>query len=94
MLLEQSAAPGLTLNNTEIKLLLYVEVLVHMSLTEQGSQQLLHLLDQFCQNWSLTVNLAKTKMIIFQKNGQISGKQTHVHSRKHRPLGVPACRVL
>ena len=67
VLLEQSAAPGLTLFDKEVKCLLYADDLVLLSPTEQGLQQHLNLLEQYCQNWALAVNLKKTKIMIFQK---------------------------
>ena len=67
VLLEQYAAPGLTLHNTGVKFLLYADDLVLLSPTEQGRQKHLDLLEKHCQNWALAVNLKKTKIMIFQK---------------------------
>ena len=67
VLLERSGAPGLTLNNQEVKFLLYADDLVLLSPTQQGLQQHLDLLEQYCQNWALTVNFNKSKIMIFQK---------------------------
>ena len=57
VLLEQSAAPGFTLNNTEVKFLLYADDLVLLLPTTQELQQHLDLLQKYCQNWALAVNL-------------------------------------
>ena len=65
--LEKSAAPGLTRLESEVKCLLFADDLVLLSLTEEGLQQHLDLLDRFCQTWALTVNLSKTKIMVFQK---------------------------
>ena len=70
VLLEQSATPGLTLNHTEVKFLLYADDLVLLSPTEKGLQQHLDLLEQYCQNWALTVNPNKSKVMIFQKKAR------------------------
>ncbi|KAI4874007.1 hypothetical protein NFI96_008369, partial [Prochilodus magdalenae] len=70
VLLEQSAAPGLTLNHTEVKFLLYADELVLLSPTERGLQQHLDLLEKYCQNWALTVNPDKSKIMIFQKKAR------------------------
>ncbi|KAI4876404.1 hypothetical protein NFI96_004025 [Prochilodus magdalenae] len=51
--LERSAAPDLTLHNSKIKFLLYAEDLVLLSPTEQGLQQSLDLLEQYCRAWAL-----------------------------------------
>ena len=46
--LEQSAAPGLSLNDSEIKFLLFADDLVLLSTTEFGLQQHLNVLHNFC----------------------------------------------
>ncbi len=66
VLLEQSTAPGLTLQDQNIKPLLYADDLVLLSSTPQGLQQHLDLLDNYCQNWALAVNLKKTNIMVFQ----------------------------
>ena len=48
--LEQSAAPGITLVDTEIKCLLFADDLVLLSPTKEGLQQHLDLLHSFSQN--------------------------------------------
>ncbi len=65
--LDQSAAPGLTLLDTEVKCLLFADDLVLLSPTKEGLQQHLDLLHSFCQSWALSVNPKKTKIMIFQK---------------------------
>ena len=72
--LEKSAAPGLTLLESEVKRLLFADDLVLLSSTKEGLQQHLDLLHRFCQTWALTVNLSKTKIMVFQK---ISSRQDH-----------------
>ena len=64
-ILEKSTAPGLTLHDKEIKFLLYADGLVLLSPTQQGLQQNLDQLEQYCHIWALAVNVKKT---------QISGK--------------------
>ena len=63
--LEQSAAPGLTLLESEVNCLLFADDLVVLSPTKEGPQQHLNLLHRFCQTWALTVNLSKTKIMVF-----------------------------
>ena len=65
--LEQSAAPGLTLLESEVKCLLFPDDLVLLSPTKEGLQQHLDLMHRLCQTWALTVNLSKTKIMVFQK---------------------------
>ncbi|KAL0202035.1 hypothetical protein M9458_000053, partial [Cirrhinus mrigala] len=49
--------PGLALHDSEVKCLLYADDLV----------LLLALLEQYCEEWALTVNLDKTRVMVFQK---------------------------
>ncbi len=71
--LERSAAPGLTLHDSQIRCLLYADDLVLLSPTKHGLQQNLDLLEQYCQTWALTVNLKKTNIMIFQKRSRSQG---------------------
>ncbi|CDQ65370.1 unnamed protein product [Oncorhynchus mykiss] len=72
--LERSAATGLTLLESEVKCLLFADDLVLLSPTKEGLQQHLDLLHRFCQTWALTINLSKTKIMVFQKR---SSHQDH-----------------
>ena len=72
--LEQSAAPGLTLLESEVKCLLCADDPVLMFPTKEDLQQHLDLLHRFCQTLALTVNLSKTKIKVFQKR---SSRQDH-----------------
>lgn len=65
--LEQSAAPGLPLYDTEVKFLLYADDLVLLSPTAGGLHQHLDLLERYWQHWALAINPKKTKVMIFQK---------------------------
>ena len=77
--LEQSAAPGLTLLESEVKCLLFADDLVLLPLTKEGLQQHLVLLHRFCQTWALTVNLSKTKIMAFQKRSSRQGQKYKFH---------------
>ena len=67
--IEQSVGPGHTLCDTKVKGLLYADDLVVPSLTKQGVQQNLALLQEYCLTWALAVNL-KAKVMILQKKGR------------------------
>ena len=66
---------GLTLHSSQIKCLLYADDPVLLTPTQHGLQQNLDLLEQYCQTWALTVNLKKTKIMIFQKRSRSQGTQ-------------------
>ncbi len=73
--MEQSTAPGLTLQDKNIKLLLYGDDLVLLSSTPQGLAGE-DLLENYCQKSALAVNHKKTNIIVFQKKPRC---QEHRH---------------
>lgn len=83
-ILETSAAPGLTLHHSDITFLLYADDLVLLSPTEQGLQQNLDLLEQYCQTWALAVNTQKTKIMTFQKRSRSQGNTYSFTLGKHK----------
>ena len=92
--LEQSTTPGVPLADTEVKCLLFADDLVLLSPTKEGLQQHLDLLHKFSQTWALSVNLAKTKVMIFQKrhshlNQQFFLNRTALeHTKNYTYLGL------
>ncbi len=84
-ILEHAPIQGLTLHDTEIKCLLYADDLVLLSPTEEGLQDSLNLLEDFCQSWALTVNLQKTRVMMFQKRSRSQGP-THTFTLAHRTI--------
>ncbi len=54
------------------------ETLTHITI----SIVFLHLLEQYCEEWALTVNLDKTRVHGVPEEGQVSGKQIPVQLRR------------
>ena len=52
--------------DTPIPLMLYADDLILMSTTEAGLQRQLDALSSFCAERQLTVNLSKTKIVVFE----------------------------
>ena len=92
--LEQPTTPGIQLADTEVKCLLFADDLVLLSPTKEGLQQHLDLLHKFSQTWALTVNLAKTKIMIFQKRQNHQNQQFFLnttaleHTKNYTYLGL------
>ncbi len=84
-ILEHAPIQGLALHDTEIKCLLYADDLVLLSPTEEGLQDSLNLLEDYCQTWALTVNLQKTRVMMFQKRSRSQGP-THTFTLSHRTI--------
>ena len=64
---EESESPELF--NTQISSLLFADDLAIFSLTKNGLQEKLDILEKYCRQWDLNLNLKKTKVIIFNKQG-------------------------
>ena len=54
-----------------ISCFMYADIIVLLSNGAGGLQKMLNSLLQFCQRWNLKVNVAKTKVIIFNKSGKL-----------------------
>lgn len=57
-------------NNSPVKCLLYADDLVIMSTSENGLQHQLHKLKYFCDTSNLSVNLDKSKIMVFNNTGK------------------------
>ncbi|XP_056588353.1 uncharacterized protein LOC130408891 [Triplophysa dalaica] len=59
--------------------------LVLLSPTEEGLQDSLNLLEDYCQTWALTLNLQKTRVMMFQKRSRSQGP-SHTFTLSHRTI--------
>ena len=57
------------LNTSLVNCLMYADDLVLMSQTEIGLQGLIDKLSDYCKVWKMEVNIEKTKVIKFSRNG-------------------------
>ena len=65
----QSGLEGLDIDTFKLFLLLYADVIVIFANSSDHLQESLNLLSDYCSRWKLTVNVAKTKVMIFRKGG-------------------------
>jgi hypothetical protein len=61
----------MSLNNCKIGCLMYADDIVLLSESAEGIQYSIDLLQEYCKKWHLTVNLNKTKVIVFNKGGRL-----------------------
>ena len=59
------------IHNNSISSLLYADDIVLISNSAERLQRAMNKLGNFCQVWNLTVNISKTKVIVFNKSGRI-----------------------
>ena len=60
------------LYNSEISLLFFADYLAILELSMQGLQDKIDLLEKYCKIWGLKVNLKKTTILIFNKQGAVT----------------------
>ena len=67
MQLAEHGNDGITLDQLSLYLLLFADDAVIFSETPEGLQKSLDNFEIYCQKWNLTVNVDKTKIIVFAK---------------------------
>ena len=60
---------GIDVGSIKLFLLLYADDMTIFSETEEGLQKGLDILESYCIRWKLTVNIEKTKIMVFRKGG-------------------------
>ena len=55
-----------------IKVLKFADDMAIFSKTREGLQSGLNSLGEYCQKWGITVNIPKTKIVVFRQGGQLS----------------------
>ena len=69
---EESESPEFF--NIHISFLLFADDLAIFSLTKNGLQEKPDFLEKYCRQWNLNLNLKKTKVLIFNKQGSTTKK--------------------
>ena len=67
------------MNDVEISHLLWADDLVLLALDSHSLQTLINHVYDFCCTWGLTVNISKTAVLIFNKNGRLLKDSSHFH---------------
>jgi len=73
---------GITIDQVYIYLLLFADDAVLLSEYAQGLQQMLDSLHGYCNKWSLTVNVDKTKILVFRKGRRLPQNSRFSNSLK------------
>ena len=69
-------------NATEVFLSLYVDDIVLVADTVIELQRKIRVLEKFCDNWGMEVNLTKTQVIVFRNGGKTSKSETFFYLAK------------
>ena len=65
-----SSCDPVHINNCSVNSLLYADDVVLLSTSEKGLQKCVDRLAEFSRDWKMTVNLKKTKILVFNKAGR------------------------
>ena len=69
--LDNNGINGIDAGMVKILLLLYADDIVLFGKTPDELQKSLDILEAYCDRWNLTVNIAKTKVVVFRKGGRL-----------------------
>ena len=72
----QRGGGGISLSGTIVCVLLYADDIILVSDTQEGLEHHLLALNEFCAQKGLTVNLGKTKAMIFHTSAQVRQQTT------------------
>ena len=65
------------LHDSRISHLLYADDLVLMSTSEIGLQSNIDRVNTFCKLWGLSINVSKSKIMVFSKSGRVLDWSSH-----------------
>ncbi len=63
---------GLTVDNLKLFVLFYADDAVVLASSRSGLQEGIDCLSRYCQRWKLTLNITKTKVVVFRAGGRLS----------------------
>ena len=73
---------NLNIVDTLIKILMFADDMIILSTSIEGLQEGLNSLSDYCKKWGLTVNINKTKIVIFRRGGKIAKQEKWVYNGK------------
>ena len=71
LFLQDKVNSGIQLNDIMLILLLFADDMIILGDTPEDLQNSLNLLHTYCEEWSLDVNILKTKVMVFRKRGNL-----------------------
>ena len=72
-----SSPDPIYLNNKRLDCLIYADDVILLSSSATGLQAKLDVLQVFCEEWCLSLNIDKTKVVIFNKAGRLINSQSY-----------------
>ena len=72
-----SSPDPIYLNDKRLDCLMYADDVILLSSSATGLQAKLDLLQAFCEDWCLSINIDKTKVVIFNKAGRLINSESY-----------------
>ena len=69
--LQENLNDGISIEQLQLYLLLFADDAVIFSETREGLQNHLNNLESYCQKWNITLNVNKTRIVVFRKGGNL-----------------------
>ena len=77
------------IHSYDLRLLLYADDMIIISDTPFHLQQMLNKFNEYCNRWSLNVNIDKTKITLFRNGGYVEKNESWKYN--NRPLEIVSC---
>ena len=77
-------ADGVDTGLLKLFLLLYADDIIIFFESASGLQNGLNILHDYCQKWKLTVNVDKSKVMVFRKGGRLAPAKLGIHVWRHK----------
>ena len=65
------ACDPVNIGGKSLSCLLYADDVVLLSSSEKGLQNAVHKVSKYCKQWNLSINMNKTKVVVFNRGGRI-----------------------
>jgi hypothetical protein len=73
---------GVRIHNCNIKSLMYADDIVLLATDSKVLQNMIFSLEEYCKQWGMEVNLAKSEIMVFRRGGRLSGDEKWTYNRE------------
>lgn len=81
--LHDELGAGLNIGETNIRILLYADDIVIFADKPHILQLMINRLERYCMNWSMKVNLSKSKIMVFRRGGKLANHEKWTFNRTY-----------
>lgn len=74
---------GTKIQDIIVKVLMFADDTAIFSETIEGLQEGINSVSKYCKKWGITVNVEKTKIVVFKKGGRLASKEKWVYRDKN-----------